>query len=159
MLRRKLGVLTAAIAVVVVFAVPAAPAMAACSGSDGDSRDTATRTVTDENGNPVLDENGNEVQETYYTEDDYLLKESPVDDPIDADDDGDVDQTGTIVYGAFNDSSDGGYIGTAGSVGYIEVSGSASSGQAQVDGSESGGNLDGRLTASTSPAICINGQP
>jgi hypothetical protein len=157
-LKKKLSVLMALVSALVVFAVPATPSMAACSGSDGDSRETATRPVYDENGDPVLDENGNQVYETYFTEGDYLLKESPFDDPIDADDDGDVDQTGTIVYGAFNGDSDGGYIGSTGSVGYIELKGDASDGQAQIDGRESGGQIDGRITLSASPGVCVNGQ-
>lgn len=146
-MKKKLSILIAAVAALVVFALPAAPTMAACTASDGDSRAQE----------PVYDENGNQIG-TQPSGDDYLLKQAPAGDPIDADDDGDVDATGTILYGDFNAEGDGGYIGSTGSTGYIELSGNAREG-VQLDGKSSNGALDGRVTAKpSSPGVCINGQ-
>ena len=64
----------------------------------------------------------------------------------------------TTVYGDFDEAAVAGHLGVNGDIGYIELEGSQGTGL-QVDGNGTAGGqtIDGRLTVSTSPGICVNG--
>lgn len=62
--------------------------------------------------------------------------------------------TGTVVYGT--GGAGGGYIGVKGNNGWLQASGSPTSG-ATVSGNSTPEAVEGTVTVSSTPNVCING--